>query len=97
MDNKIHDLDEGLVEYFDFKLFGHTYRFKQLNTEEVKEMTAMGSDETGDKLQEYLYRFITPVSPNAPEFMEISKKMTLPHLKKFNQMIKQEFGLEVEK
>lgn len=92
MDNKIHDLDEGVVEYFDFKVFGHTYRFKHLNTEEVQAIQAMGED--GAKVQEYLYKFISPVDKDAPDFPEIAKRMTIPHFQKFQKMIRVEFGID---
>ena len=54
------------------------------------------TDFDGDKLQEYLYNFISPVG-ESPNFMEVSKKMTIPHLQKFREMIRQEFGITVEK
>lgn len=92
MENKIHDLDDGVIEYFDFKLFGNTYRFKHLNTEEVEVIKSFGGD--GDKIQTYLYKFITPVDKDIPEFSEVSKKMTIPHLQKFQKMIKSEFGID---
>jgi hypothetical protein len=94
MDNKIHDLDEGVVEYFEFKLFGNLYRFKQMNTEEVAKMREFGED--ADRVQEYLYTFISPVDEKTPSFLDVSKKMTIPHLQKFQKMIRQEFGIDSE-
>jgi hypothetical protein len=92
MDNKIHDLDEGIVEYFDFKLFGHIYRFKQLNSDEIDMIRTFSED--GEKIQKYLYEFITKVDPNSPDFSEVAKKMTIPHLQKFQKMIKAEFSID---
>ncbi len=90
--SKIYDLDEGVVEYFDFKLFGHTYRFKHMNTEEVQAIRELGED--GTKVQEYLYKFVSAVDKDTPDFMEVSKKMTIPHLQKFQKMIRTEFGID---
>jgi hypothetical protein len=88
---KPHDLDEGVIEYFEFKIFGNVYKFRHMNTEEIKVMSGFGSD--GMKAQEYLNTFITPVDPKDPKFEEVQKKMTVPHLLKFQNMVKEEFGI----
>lgn len=91
--NKIHNLDESVSEYFDFIVKGHTYRFRHLNTEEFKELMLLEDKEDSEvQTTEFLKQFITPVSEAAPSFEEIYKKMTIPHLRRFTQMIKEEFG-----
>jgi hypothetical protein len=39
--SKIHNLDEGVRETFDFVVKGFTYRFRQLNTEEMQEFRSL--------------------------------------------------------
>ncbi len=106
MTNKIHNLDDGVQEYFEFIVKGHTYRFKQPNTEELDDMrtaTTPGDVELDDKAREAeekeskeaLFQFITSVG-EAPEFKEISKKMTVPHWNRFNKMVAVEMGLDAD-
>lgn len=90
MTNKIHNLDESVSEYFEFVIKGHTYRFQHLNTEEVAELKKVSDDE--EKTKEYMYKFILPVSKDAPSFEEISKKMISPQWARFREMITTEFS-----
>lgn len=86
-----YNLDEGIQEYFEFTVKGHSYKFRFLTTEEAEKIKELKDDEKG--IVEYLYKFIDPVSENAPPFVEIAKKMTIPHMIAFNKMVMTEFGL----
>lgn len=90
--DKLHNLDDGIVEYFDFQLFGHIYRFRHMNSEELQKMQTFGEDHDG--VQEYFYQFITKLKDDSPEFVDVSKKMTIAHLMAFQRMIKKEFGAD---
>ncbi len=103
-ENKIHNLDEGVEEYFEFTVRGHNYRFKQLNMDELEEVriaslpVAEDMDDKAKKAKEKeskesLFKFITPVG-DAPKFEEVSKKMTVPHWNRFNKMVAIEMGLD---
>jgi len=88
MANKIHNLDEAVVEFFDFIIKGHTYRFRHMNTEEMTEMKTLVGDE--EKTKDYLFKFISKIDDSSPEFTEIAKKMLSPHWNKFAEMLKSE-------
>lgn len=92
--NHLHNLDDGIIEHFDFVILGHKYRFRQPNTEELDQLRVLREAE--DKLDEtrsYFYQFITPVD-TAPAFEEIAKKLTVPHWKRFNAMVEAEMGID---
>ena len=104
MTDKIHNLDEGVEEYFQFTVKGHTYKFKQPNTEELDEirlatipitedMDEKEAEAKSKESRESLFKFITPEG-EAPEFKEVSKKMTVPHWNRFNKMVSVEMGLD---
>lgn len=94
MATQIHNLDEGISEYFEFILFGKKYRFRYMTSEEIEELRNIGDD--GNKTQEYFYKFVSAIDDDAPKIQDVSKKMTVPHLLAFQKMIKQEFGLTDE-
>jgi hypothetical protein len=89
MDKK-YNLDENLVEYFQFTLFGNLYNFRYMNTLEAEKMIEVQDDP--EKSKEYLMSFIKPVDEKAESFQEASKKMILPQWTKFAEMIKSEVG-----
>lgn len=91
-DSPIHNLDEGLLEYFDFIVKGHTYRFRHPNTKEMEKMKDVKADEAASRAQ--LFQFITTVSEDAPEFSTIVDDLTVPYWKRFNEMIRKEMGLD---
>ncbi len=90
-ENKIHNLDEGVEESFNFQLLGHVYNFRHLNTEEIETLqTFKKEDDKGTK--EFLFKFVTAVDKDAPPFSETTKKMLTPHWRRFIDMVKTEFG-----
>lgn len=92
VENHTHNLDEGVVEYFEFIVKGHKYRFKQPNTEETKEFGTFKDDP--ERALTVLSRFISKVDETSPDFEETAKQMTNPHWKRFNEMISEEMGLD---
>lgn len=95
--NKIHNLDESVAEHFDFIVKGHTYRFRHLNTEEFKQLMKLEEkDDSETSIAEFFKQFIAPISKDAPSFDDVYKKMTLPHLRRFTQMIREEFGANIQ-
>lgn len=87
----IHNLDESVQEYFEFSVGGHTYRFRQLNTEDSYRYNDMKETAKREDLEAFLYSFITPVGKDSPPFPEVAKKMILPQWRNFNKMIEAEF------
>lgn len=85
-----HNLDEQIVEYFDFILKGHTYRFRHLTIEELEKVQELKDNEK--ELRLYLFQFIDKVNPESPDFPEIAKKMIAPQWMKFAEMLKAEFS-----
>lgn len=85
-----HNLDDSVNEYFEFSIGGNTYRFRQPNTEESYQFNKL-KDEPPDKIQAFLFTFITPVSADAPPFPSVAKKMILPQWRNFNAMLMAEF------
>lgn len=90
MDNQIHNLDESVVEYFDFIVKGHKYRFQHMTTEEMAEMKKLSGDE--EKARDYMFKFISKTDEASPDFIEVSKQMITPQWVKFFAMIKVEFN-----
>lgn len=90
MVQKMHNLDDGVNEYFDFTVKGHTFRFRHMTMDEIEKMKEFENDEK--KSREYLFGFISKVDETSPEFVEVSKQMTAPHWIRFREMIKAEFS-----
>lgn len=84
----IHDIDEGVQESFEFRVKGHSYLFRYLNTEELEAFLAL----TGKDLEQAMYQYITKKDPASPDFPEIARKMISPQWANFTKMIEAEFG-----
>jgi hypothetical protein len=93
---KIHNLDDGVSEYFEFIVLGIQYRFRHLTTEEtqeLKDITEAESTKDKDKKSiNFFSKFIEPVNPGSPPFSETAKKMLIPHWRRFTEMVKSEFS-----
>jgi len=87
---KIHNLDEQVEEHFEFIVKGHRYRFRHMNTEELEHLKEIEDDD--EKTKKYFYSFISAIDKKSPNWESISKKMIVPQLRKFTEMIKVEFG-----
>lgn len=84
MADNAYNLDEGLVEYFEFIVCKNRYRFRYPNTEELDQLRAIGNDE--EKAKEFMFGFIDPVGESIP-FQEVQKKMLVTQWVRFREMI----------
>lgn len=84
MADNVFNLDEGLVEYFEFIVCGHRYKFRYPNTEELDTLRSIGSDE--QKAKDFMFGFIDPIG-DSPTFEEVQKKMLVTQWVKFREMI----------
>jgi hypothetical protein len=103
---KIHNLDEGVKESYEFIVLGHKYRYTHMTTEQSEEIAELKKideqDEEDGKLEkdqngkfikksdQYLYQFIAPVDEKSPLFSETAGKMTQPHWHRFTKMLEEE-------
>ncbi len=87
-----YNLDDGISEYFEFSVFGNTYRFRQPTTGEFRKLQTMADDDEATK--NFLSEFITKVDEKAPDFVDVMDRFTLPHWKNFRVMINSEMGLD---
>lgn len=85
MNDKIYNLDESVVEYFEFSVGGHAYKFRHMTIEELESMTKVDSDYT--KFIEYLNKFIEKKEPESPDFTDAAKKFTTQHWLAFRKML----------
>lgn len=90
--SEAHNLDTDVTEYFEFKIFGHIYKFRYLTTAETEEFQTKATAGR-QEFEAFLYQFISPVSPNAPDFKTLAKKMIIPQWRNFTTMIKAEFSM----
>lgn len=88
--DKVHDLDDSVLEYFEFRLKGHIYRFRHMNTDEAEELQKLENDE--EKSKQFIFGFITKVDPNSPDFSDLAKQMIIPHWRRFRKMIEVEMN-----
>lgn len=88
--DQIYNLDDSVVEYFDFIVKGHKYRFRHMTTEEMEKLKLVEKD--SDKMTAYLYQFITKVDEGAPDFSETAKQMITPHWVAFRKMIEAQYN-----
>jgi len=87
---KVHDLNDGVVEHFEFSVNKHLYKFRHMTTSEMETLQKLEGKDKESK--EYLYTFITKVNSDSPDFGEVAQKMIVPQWSKFRDMIKAEFG-----
>lgn len=91
MSDTSYNLDND-KEYFEFTLDNHIYKVRYLNAEEIERFGEI--KEENEKILDTLFTFITSDDPEAPDFMEASKKFTTYQWKKFFQMLKVEFAVQ---
>jgi len=93
--NHTYDLEDDVVESFEFTVMGHTYSFRHPNTEEFNEIEKISKGDA-DKSNEYMYQFITPVGEEVPPFSEVAEKLTIPRWRNFWAMIHKEMGMDTK-
>lgn len=85
-----YNLDEGINESFEFILGGHTYKMRYMTTEEMIELQKLENDPKAQT--EFIKPYITG-DEGAPDIADVMNKMTVPQLKRFNEMMKTEFDV----
>ena len=88
MNEKVYNLDDGIIEYFDFILKGNTYRFRQPNTLEMTEFGVL--KDKPELMVKTMSRFITKVTENAPDFEDIANTLTVQYWRRFNEMLEEQ-------
>lgn len=88
----VHNLNEGVLEYFEFVVNGAKYKFRQLNTLEMDQLQKVNDTKDDKKIMEFITSFVTKDTPETPEFSETYKTMTIPVLKNFFKMLATEFS-----
>jgi hypothetical protein len=88
--SEVYNLDDGISESFTFQLMGHRYIFRQPTIDEVKKIKEISEDD--QKTIKFFTEFITPIDKKSPSFEETSKKMTVPYMLAFAEMIKKKVG-----
>ena len=89
-----YNLDEGVSEYFEFILKGFTYRFRYPTTDELEGQDIKDIKKDEESVKNVLFKFITKVDPKAPDFEEVSKKMTVPNWRNFRIMLVTEMSAD---
>lgn len=87
----LFDLDKDVREFVEFTLKGKKYRLQELTTEQVEELSKKSSEPDVNVYQLWS-PYITKVDEDAPEFSEVSRKMTMGNWANFNKMIKSMMG-----
>ena len=87
--SEVHNLDD-VQEYFEFIVSGCTYRFRHMTSEEIDQLNKLGEDR--EKVNDFMYSFITKADETSPDFKEVAKKMTSPKWAKFTVMLKEELS-----
>lgn len=89
-------LDDGINEYFEFKMLGHLFLFRYPTMEDMIELRdiAEKNNKAGESLdlsaQDRIFKLIS--SKEDVDFKDISKKMNIKHWMAFNEMISKELG-----
>lgn len=86
----LHNLDEAIADDFGFVLNGHEYRMRYPTTEEV--VKAQDLKENSKEQLGWLYQFVTPVKPDSPAIKDALNGVNVKKLRKFTEMITEEFG-----
>lgn len=88
--SKVHNLSTGVSDSFKFIIRDFEYSFRYLNTEEMTEFIE-SLNKKDKNLENLIFKYITPLNEKSPEFSEIYKKMIVPEIRAFNEMITSEF------
>lgn len=83
-----YNLDEDLQEGFDFILGGHEYKMRYPTLEEVQEAQKIKED---SEQLDWVYSYISTGDKSAPAFADAIKTVNTKTVKKFGEMVKEEF------
>ena len=104
MSQKMYNLTDNVNDGFNFDVRGKVFFMKYPTTEEIEELNRMTEEsrssakdgevslEENQKVQEYMYSFITPVDHDTP-IRDAMKTENLKVLQRFNAMVKAEFSV----
>ena len=90
MNTDIINLDEGLAEYFEFKMGGFTYRVRYPTVEETDKIRSIATNE--EQTRELLFKLITPIEAEAPKMIDVYKSMPVNKWNKFLNLIMEKMG-----
>lgn len=91
-----YNLDDNFSEFFEFSLNGTIYEFRYPNIEEItkisNKMKKLSTEQESDvnEFFEEISSFIEPKSSEGKPFNKVYKKMLLPQIKNFMEMLKSE-------
>lgn len=99
-----YNLSDNVNDDFLFKIRENEYKMRYPLVEELEDLQSI-VDETKDsvddiksdeskKLQDALYKFISPVNEGTPPISEFIKKQNIRVFINFNTMVKKELGIE---
>ena len=104
MSQKMYNLTDNVNDGFNFDVRGKVFFMKYPTTEEIEELNRMTEEskssgttsevslEDNQKVQEYMYSFISPVDHDTP-IRDAMKTENLKVLQRFNAMVKAEFSV----
>ncbi len=104
MSQKMYNLTDNVNDGFKFDVRGKVFFMKYPTTEEIEELNRMTEEskssgttsevslEDNQKVQEYMYSFISPVDHDTP-IRDAMKTENLKVLQRFNAMVKAEFSV----
>jgi len=104
MSQKMYNLTDNVNDGFNFDVRGKVFFMKYPTTEEIEELNRMTEEsrssakdgevslEENQKVQEYMYGFITPVDHDT-SIRDAMKTENLKVLQRFNAMVKAEFSV----
>lgn len=90
---RIVNLDEGIEESVEFVLSGIHYRLRYLNIEEMESFSQL--DQENPQISTFidlLKPLVTNVNEGEQEFEQTFRKVSIPKVKKFMQLIKDELS-----
>jgi len=85
-----YNLNENVKEFIDFTLGEHNYKFRLPTTEEVEQLQKIKDDKERGR---GLFKYVEPVSENAPEIETELKKYNVQVTRNFVKMIEAEMGV----
>lgn len=91
------NLDEGVEEFTPFILLGHTYLFRQFNTQEAQEIIQLSEAGKNEEINLLLEKFITPKDEGTPPFPEIKDRLLIGHYRNLKKMIYAIMGVDERK
>lgn len=101
--DKMYNLTDNVNDGFKFDIRGKIFFMKYPTTEQIEELQNMAQESKGssdksvsvednNKVQDYMYQFITPVEHDV-SIRDALKHENLKVLQRFNQMVKSEFSV----